>query len=266
MGMQEDLRRLFAEEMAAKFLASRDAEGRVNLSVVISLQPFPEAEAELVFADMMMRRTRGNLQQDPRATALVVDRSLRTAVVKATFSGFHTSGPYKEFVDSSPFLRYNAYSGSRAAGVLQVVEALPVSSISLPSVLLDKTRVSLARLPRGRGRGELPPLVSRRFSALTSMKALAVPGKDGHPLVLPVMALSYRKGGGMLMRPAAYEEALGEAELPAPGMLSLLTMDAKSYKVGGRVERRGSDLVLFLDSAWSGMPPLVGEEIELISS
>lgn len=265
--MPEGVARLFAEEMAAKFLATRDAGGRVNLSVVISLQPAPdEGGSKLLFADMMMRRTRKNLEEEPRATALVVDRKLKTAMVKAFFRGFYTSGPQKEFVDSSPFLRYNAYSGSRAAGVLEVVECYPESATRLPSVVLDKVKVSMSRVPGDGGKGDLPPLVSRRFSSLTSIKAVAVPAKDGHPLVFPVLALSPRKGGAIIMRPAAFQEELSDAALPAPGMACLLTMDAKSYKVEGRVERRGGYLVLLVEAAYSAMPPLVGEEIELVGA
>jgi hypothetical protein len=149
--------------------------------------------------------------------------------------------------------------------VLEVVDALPETSIPLAAVILGKALLALGPRPgAGGGRGDLPPLVSRRFSSLTSVKALAVPGKDGHPLVLPVMALSTRRGGVMVMVPAAYREMLGGAVLPALGMACLLTMDAKSYKAEGRVERLGGRLALFLEAAYSAMPPLVGEEIELV--
>ena len=117
MDLPRDVSELFAEEMAAKFLATADAEGKVNVALIVTLQPPPDGKRDrLIFGEFLMWKSKRNLEENPRVAAAVVNMKLKMVTLMGDFQGFEKKGDYKDFIDASPFMRYNAYSGVRAAG------------------------------------------------------------------------------------------------------------------------------------------------------
>ena len=46
MDLPSEVRDLFAEDMAAKFLATVDPEGKVNVALIVTLQPPPDGRQD----------------------------------------------------------------------------------------------------------------------------------------------------------------------------------------------------------------------------
>ncbi len=254
---------LFAEEMAAKFLATVDPRGRPNVALIITLQPPPDGRRDrLIFGEFLMWRSREYLAGDPRVGVACVNTKLKMVSLTGDFRGFERTGPYKEAIDSSPFMRYNAYSGVRSAGVIDVRDQGPVRRASVLSIPLDLARLRLARrdgLPRG---VDMPRLVREKFTMLTSIKALAVMGEDGYPRVIPVLPVVEKGPGLLLFRAAAYNRELAEVRTPCPAAMALVTMDARSYKVKGELlEAGGGRYALRVDEVYNAMPPRAGDPI-----
>jgi hypothetical protein len=256
-------RELFAEEMAAKFLATADGEGRVNVALIVTLQPPPDGNTErLIFGEFLMWKSKENLAENPRVAAMAANTKLETVSLQGDFRGFQKTGPsYKEALDSSPFMRYNAYSGVRAAGVVDVRTVFPWRKIPMAAVARDFLAVKVKR-GGGEEKVDVPSLVMEKFTALTSVKALAVMGEEGYPLLFPVMAAGKAGRGSLFLRAPAYGEELKEISLPIRAALGVVTMDVKSYKLIGTLDRAGKETYRFtVEEAYCSMPPLAGDRI-----
>ena len=86
--------RVLSEMRVPKFLATRDADGVPNVVPVLSLEAFDERT--VVFGEMMIWKTRRNLETDPRVSILVLSPDLRTWTIR---------GRFLEFVAQRPLLR-----------------------------------------------------------------------------------------------------------------------------------------------------------------
>lgn len=254
---------LFAEEMAAKFLATVDPEGRPNVALIVTLQPPPDGRRDrLIFGEFLMWRSKEYLRENPRVGMACVNTRLKMVTLTGDFQGFERSGPYKEALDASPLMRYNAYSGVRSAGVIEVREVGEVRRASMLSIPVELARLKLRGkdgLPRG---VMIPRLVREKFTMMTSIKALAVMGGDGYPRVIPVLPVAEKGEGMLLFRASAYNRELAEVRTPCPAAMALVTMDAKSYKVKGELLSSGKGYyALRVEEVYNAMPPRVGERI-----
>ena len=108
----------FADTEAAKFMATIGEDGVPNVVPVLSVMPF--GEETLVFVDIMMNKTKRNLLANRKVAVSVLTKDGISYQVKGTFQEFQTSGPMFEMFASHPLLKYNAYSGPRGIGMIQV--------------------------------------------------------------------------------------------------------------------------------------------------
>ena len=263
MELAQEVRDLFAEEMAAKFLATIDPEGGPNVALIVTLQPPPDGRKDrLIFGEFLMWQSRENLERDARVAAAVVNTKLRMATLTGDFQGFEKTGEYKEFIDASPFMRYNAYSGVRAAGVIDVREAQSAHGAFMLGVPFDFLRVRMHRAVDGDGGVNVPRMVRDKFTKLTSVKALAVMGEDGYPRIHPVLATAAAGEKGFVIKISSYNRELADVEVPCEAALCVVTFDVKSYKVKGELTALGYNSLLFrVKEVYNAMPPLAGDLI-----
>ena len=116
--MPQTVMEKFADMEAAKFMATVDDSGNPNVVPVLSVMPF--GEETLVFVDMMMNKTRKNLLDNKKVAVSVLTKDGISYQAKGTFEGFQNSGPLFDMFASHPLLKYNAYSGPRAVGLIHV--------------------------------------------------------------------------------------------------------------------------------------------------
>ncbi len=265
MDLPERAREIFSEGMIAKFLASRDEGGGVNVVVVITLQPAPDGRHDrLIFGEWLMWKSRRNLAQRKEVAAAAVNLKLEMVTLTGDFAGFQSTGPYVDAINSSEFLKYNAYTGVRSAGVIEVREVSGVARAGYPRVASDLAALQPLRLAKrdGGGRRLIPGTVEEKFTAPASVKALALLGADGYPRIFPTLAVAGAGGGSLLVRVSPYNRGLLDLELPARASMSVLTMQAVSFQVKGELLREGEKLLrLRVDQVWNASPPLAGELI-----
>jgi len=263
MDLPQKVRDLFAEEMAAKFLATADASGKVNVALIVTLQPPPGDRSDrLIFGEFLMWRSKRNLEENHRVAAAAVNMKLKMATLRGDFQGFEKKGDYKDFIDASPFMRYNAYSGVRAAGVIDVREVEYIGGPFMPTLATDFLRLRMSGAGGMKGRVVIPGLVREKFAKLSSIKALAVMGEDGYPCVFPVLTVAPAGEGGLKLWAAGYNRGMMGIKVPCQAAMSLVTMDAKSYKVTGELKSGNRrTLLLEVEEVYNSMPPLAGERI-----
>ncbi len=266
MDMPAAVKSIFAEEMIAKFMATQDEQGKVNLAAILTLQP-PEDNRDdrLIFGEFLMWKSRKNIQKVPRVAAAAVNLKLKMASLTGDFKGFENKGKYLDYINNSSFFKYNAYTGARQAGIVDVRETGEVRKASYLGLALDMLAMGLKKLftPSGEMRkGIIPSVVMEKFVALQSVKALAIITEDGYPRIFPVMTVGAWGRDGLLIKISKYNQELKELQLPVTAALCVLTMKAVSYQVKGILEKDGHRFLrLRAEEVYSSSPPLAGKRI-----
>jgi len=262
-------------EMTPKFLATLAADGSPNVVPVTSIMPAGDVPDRLIFGNFLLRKSAENLDRDARLGILVITPDLAGWVLQGDFSGWERAGAYVDKLNSTDLLRYNAYTGIRNAGIIEVREVLAHVRISKLEVLRDYLLARLTRPPDVTAQSvRMPAPVRQRFAAMTKVCAFTYVGQEarphpaapGYPIVAPLLSL----------QPSG-ERALVCAHGPATGLLtgllagdtvaaSMLTMDVVSFQAKGRwlgeQRRLGVSLgAMAVTAVYAGGPPMPGRRI-----
>jgi hypothetical protein len=259
--------RALAGARTPKFLATRDAEGVPNVVPVLSLEAADERT--IIFGELMIWKTRRNLEADPRVAIMVLTPALSAWTIKAEFVEFQRSGAYFDRLMAGENVRYNAYGGIRSAGVIRVLEVTRELKLSHAALLLDTARGRwLARRLSHDGPvpGTMPVQVVEKFSRLRAAKALAWLDGNGHPDCLPAFPLLPAGRSRLVLGGRAAVGALADA---TPGSLvaaAVLSMEPVAYQVKGDFAGLRASLgrrfgVIDVHEAYSACPPLPGERL-----
>jgi len=249
-----------------KFLATRDGQGIPNVVPVLSLEAADEQT--IIFGEMMIWKTRRNLEADARVSILVLSPDLRGWTVRGRFVEFQRTGAYFDHIMGSESIRYNAYSGIRSAGVIQVVDVARTFKLSQAGLLLDtaRSRWLARRLSRNSSEGgAMPRQVQEKFSRLQAAKTVAYLDAGGHPDCLPALSL-VPAGPARLVWGAGALEDLAGLTPGSPMAAAVITPEPVAYQVKGEFAgwRRslGRKLgVIEVREAYSACPPLPGQRL-----
>lgn len=255
--------RAFAFPRTAKFLATRDVDGIPNVVPVLSLEAVDERT--IIFGELMIWKTRRNLDADARVSILALTEDLCGWAVRGRFVEFQRTGAYYDRIMEGPRMRYNPYTGVRSAGVIEVLGASPAFRFSRAGLLIDalRSRWLARRLPGGgRKPGVMPAPVQEKFGRLNAAKAVAYLDAGGHPECLPALAMMPAGPSGLVWGGFG-GEGLSGPEPAARIAAAVITMEPVAYQVKGTFRgwrqsfgrRLGAIDVL---EAFSASPPLPG--------
>ncbi|MCP4645555.1 MAG: pyridoxamine 5'-phosphate oxidase family protein [bacterium] len=259
-----DVRDALAGDMTPKFLATLDADGHPNCVPIISITPYDDET--LVFGEFLMNKSRRNLLANDKVGVAVLTDALEGWSLKGTFLGFETKGERVDFVNNLPLLRYNAYTGVRAAGTIRVEEVSRKHTISKLRLLMDYARLRAMGpfLARERnGSRCMPRLVEEKFKRMQAIRTAAYRDADGYPRAFPMMACVAAGSARLLMSDPlanAYQSAIPhDTELA----VAAITTEPVAYQVKGRYQGAKAGVgVIDLDACYSASPPLLGERLD----
>jgi len=253
-----------------RFLATRDAEGIPNVVPVLSLEAADEQT--IIFGEMMIWKTRRNLEADARVSILVLSPDLRGWTVRGRFVEFQRTGAYFDHIMESENIRYNAYSGIRSAGVIQVLDVARTFKLSQAGLLIDwaRSRWLARRLSRNSLEGGVMPLqVREKFSRLRAAKAAAFLGASGHPDCLPALPL-VPAGPARLVWGGRALEDLTDLTPGSSMAAAVITQEPVAYQVKGEFAGWRRSLgrrlgVIDVREAYSACPPLPGKRLPAVA-
>jgi len=257
--------RALAGARTPKFLATRNADGIPNVVPVLSLEAADEQT--IIFGEMMIWKTRRNLETDPRVAIMVLAPDLRGWTIRGQFVEFQRSGPYFDHIMASENIRYNAYGGIRSAGVIRVLAVTRAFKLSQGGLLLNtaRSRWLARRLTRdGPASETMPVQVREKFSRLRAAKALAFLDESGHPDCLAALPM-VPAGPARLVFGAPAEDLDGLAP-GSPVAAAVLAMEPVAYQVKGEFAGLRPCLgrklgVIDVREAYSASPPLPGQRL-----
>ncbi len=252
-----------------RFLATRDAQGIPNIVPVLSLEAADEQT--VIFGEIMIWKTRRNLEADARVSILVLSPDLQGWTVRGRFVEFQCTGRYFDHIMESENIRYNAYSGIRSAGVIQVLGVARTFKLSQAGLLIDSARGRwLARaLRRNSSEGGAMPLqVREKFSRLRAAKTAAFLDAGGHPDCLPALPL-VPAGPARLVWGGRTLEGLADLTPGSQMAVAVITPEPVAYQVKGEFAGWRRSLgrrlgVIDVREAYSACPPLPGKRLPAV--
>ncbi|MCL7453557.1 MAG: pyridoxamine 5'-phosphate oxidase family protein [Anaerolineae bacterium] len=270
---QPGLIEALSHEMTPKFLATRSPDGVPNVVPCTSLMPSGDGEAQdrLIFGNFLLRKSVTNLDNDPRVGILVITTDLKGWVLQGNFVEWQRAGEYVDRLNNTDLLRYNAYTGIRNAGVIDLTSVTGAFRISKLRVLGDyllarAARAAIRRESQVEGATSMPRVVRDRFTPMTAVRVLACLDEDGYPLVAPVLSLQPAGDRGLV---CAQGTAAARLTQLSPGALvaaNLLTLDVVSFQAKGRWlgtrQLLGSPVGgMSVESVFAGGPPIPGRQV-----
>ncbi len=277
VGTQPGLKKALSDEMAPKFLATRSGDGVPNIVPCTSLMLAGDMEDRLIFGNFLLRKSVGNLNGDPRIGILVMTTDLEGWVLQGDFVGWQRSGAYVDRLNNTDLLRYNAYTGIRNAGIIQVRAIRQHFRLSKLRLLADYllARAASARLsahdetrsPDGPDETTtMPPVVRQKFGPVTAVRVLAFLAEQGYPLTLPVLSLQPSGESALVCAQGLSAELLAPLPAGVPVAASLLTLDVVSFQAKGRWlgSRRlwGAPVgAMSVTAIYAGGPPIPGRQV-----
>jgi hypothetical protein len=254
-------------EMTPKFLASRSPDGVPNVVPCTSIMPAGDVQDRLIFGNFLLRKTVGNLDADPRVGILVFTTDLQGWMLQGEFQGWQRSGAYVDRLNSTDLLRYNAYTGIRNAGIIQVRKVVRCFRISKARVVADYLLARTAPTPRAPADATtLPTPVRAGYSPITAVRVLAFLDGEGYPLVVPVLSLQPRGEHTLVCAEGLSADLLEPLPAGVPVAANLLTLAVVSFQAKGRWlgSRRTLGMPLgamAVTAVYAGGPPIPGGQV-----
>ncbi|MCJ7626413.1 MAG: pyridoxamine 5'-phosphate oxidase family protein [Anaerolineaceae bacterium] len=259
-----------AGEMIPKFLATRSGDGIPNIVPCTSLTSAGDVDDRLIFGNFLLRKSVDNLNQNPYVGIMVITPALEGWILQGNFMEWQQTGTYVDYLNNSDLLRYNAYTGIRNAGVIQIQKVIRHFRISKQRVLIDYLLARAATCSKAKGSsGEavvMPPVVRRNFSLMMAVRMLAFLDGDGYPLVTPTLSLQPTGENTLVCAQGMFADILELLDSGSPVAASLLTFDAVSFQtkgcwLGSRNLMGAPVGTMSVTSVYAGGPPIPGRRV-----
>ncbi|MFZ5597472.1 MAG: pyridoxamine 5'-phosphate oxidase family protein [Bacillota bacterium] len=228
-----------------KFLATSGGGGRVNVAPILTTCHYKDDL--VIFGDFIMWKTKQNLLENERAGILVIDEKLNYFNIDGIFTGFETKGDAFDFMNASPMVKYNAYTGIRSAGLIRAESVSPVRTVGKLKIVRELVPSVLAR-----SRMSIKRVVGEKFERVKALKTLAYI-ENGRPVAVPVPVVRV-DGNTMVFRNSTCPGGVFAA-------MAVITMDPVTYQVKGTLAREKDVCRLRVEEIYSGGVPLPGRRI-----
>lgn len=201
---------------------------------------------------------------------VVITADLEGWFLQGDFVEWQQTGDYADHLNNSDLLRYNAYTGIRNAGVIQVQKIIRHFRISKLRVLTDYLLARTATYSKTAGSLNnatvIPPVVKKNFGLMMAVRILTFLDDEGYPLMVPALSLQPAGESTLLCAQGLFADMLKILRAGTPVAASLLTFDVVSFQSKGLW--LGSRRILgalvgsmSVTSIYAGGPPIPGRRV-----
>jgi hypothetical protein len=264
--LPEAARDAFGLDLAAKFMATVNAQGEPNIAPVITTYPWDDKT--LIFGDFLMRKTKDNLVRQAQSPVSVAVMTLKYEAfeVRGRFLGFETKGPKFDWMSSKDLFRYSAIGLLRGVGTIAIdqVNAMPMNKLGIALEWLT-TRIA-ARRPKHLPPGTpIHPVVRKKAGVLRGAKFLAV-ARSSFAEQFPVLCLQPAGEDYVAFRTKLVRDRRKSLKPGDRVAISIFTLDPQAYQLKGEFagyrRSRGFEVGLVrVTSVWTQVPPIPGAQI-----
>ena len=185
---------------------------------------------------------------------------------KARWTHEERQGPDYEMYNNTPMFRYNSYFGIHTVHYMDLIETYGREKLPMARLITASILTMAARSGAGTDREEriLTPWAVNMFNSLSSLKFMSYVGRDGFPVIFPLIQAQTPDSGRLVFSPLAYGQELKALEAGTKTAAFGLTMDMEDLLVRGTFigfERSRAVKLGLMDIDWvyNSMPPTQGQ-------
>ncbi len=258
----EDIR-AFEPETKIGILATVTPEGRPHITLITTI--LAGGADTLIWGQFTQGQSKEHVLNNSKTGFLIMTMDRNIWRGKADWTHALNEGEEYEKMNTLPMWRYNSYFGIHRVHYMDLVETtekqpLPLAKIVL-STLLTKFSQSGAAAEAEEGMNSWTKSLFKRLDAL---KFLSFIGKDGYPVLIPLLQGQTAGSRHIVFHPGVYGDELSNLEAGCDCAVFGMTLDMEDVLVRGTFQGfkrfRGTTLgVVEIDWVYNAMPPLAGQ-------
>lgn len=259
----EDMKE-FEPDAKVGLLATINPDGLPHLTLITAIQA--KTPAQLVWGQFSEGLSKKHVKTNPNTAFMIMSLARNLWRGKAVWTHKEKEGDDYEMFNKKPMFRYNSYFGIHTVHFMDLVETsgrekLPMSAI-VRGALITKCVKAFAKTKQPSP--ILKPWAEKMFNRLDSLKFLSYIGKDGFPVIIPVIQCQAADSARLAFSPSAYYNELKEIKEGTPVAIFGMTLQMEDILVRGTFTgfRRSLGFKLgTIDIEWvyNSMPPLQGQ-------
>jgi hypothetical protein len=250
----------FEPEMKVGLLATINQDGLPHITLLSSL--CASSPTELVFGQFSEGLSKVNVRKNPKVGFLILTLDRNTWRGKATFTHMERSGKEFDIFNNMPMFRYNSYFGIHTVYYFDLIEQSGKEPLPMGSVVQAalKTLVAKTLTPKKKRPDILNLWTRQLIDKISNLKFLTYVGKDGYPVIIPVIQAQTRDTEKVIFAASAFNEDI--ETIPANTTIAFFCMSFDMEDVLLRGTYNGIKRIggvkcgsVTVDWVYSPMPP-----------
>ena len=256
--------RAFAPAEKIGLVVCVNPEGLPHISLITSIMA--TRPNQLTLGQFCQGLSKQYIQHNPNVAFLIMTMDKKMWRGRAQWTHLKKDGPEYERYNEIPMFRYNTYFGINTVHYLDLIETssgqeLPMAQIMLSAMV---TRLAKGAAATGLEKRILKPFAEDLFNQLDSLKFMAYVGKDGFPVIVPVIQCQAADSRRLAFSPIAFKDELLCIAKETTVAVFCLTMKMEDVLIRGTFGgyKRAMGLKIgIVDIGWvyNSMPPAHGQ-------
>ena len=245
-------------------VACTDPDGLPHVSLITSIMaPKPD---QITLGQFCKGLSKEYIQERPNIAFLVMSMDKNMWRGRARWTHLRKDGPEYERYNDIPMFRYNTYFGINTVHYLDLIDTsekigLPMPKIILSAVLTKLAKSGAASAVKGR---ILKPFAEDLFNKLDSLKFISFIGRDGFPVIIPMIQCQAADSRRLAFSPLAFGNELNTIVPGTQVAVFCITMGMEDVLIRGTFlgysRSRGIRLgTIDIEWVYNSMPPVHGQ-------
>lgn len=259
---QEDIE-AFEPESKIGLITTVNREGLPHITLISTI--LPKGDNRLTWGQFTQGQSKINIINNPKTGFLIMTMDRNIWRGKAEWTHSCKEGEDYERFNSLSMWRYNSYFGIHTVHYMDLVETtvkrpLPLCKIVISSIL---TKISKKRAASN-NKIVMNSWTMSLFNRLDSLKFLSLIGKDGFPVLIPLLQCQSAGSTRIVFNTAAYKDELSIIETGSNIAIFGMTLQMEDVLVRGKFKGfsryNGIKLgVVDINWVYNSMPPKAGQ-------
>jgi hypothetical protein len=198
----------FEPEMKVGLLATVNEDGLPHITLLSSL--YASSATELVFGQFSEGLSKVNVRRNPKVGFLILTLDRNIWRGKASFTHTGKSGREFDVFNNMPMFRYNAYFGIHTVYYFDLLEQYGKTPLPMGSIVQAALKTMVAKMLSRKGaRTEIiNPWTRQLINKISNLKFLAYVGKDGYPVIIPIIQAQTSGAENVIFAASAFKEEI----------------------------------------------------------
>jgi hypothetical protein len=200
----------FSKSEKIGIVATINPDGLPHVTLITSIQAI--APEKMTLGEFCKGESKSHIQKNPKIGFLIMTLSKELSRGKAIWTHLKKEGPEYEMYNNQPMFRYNTYFGINTVHYLDLIETSVLEPLPMSKIVKGALQTIFAKGSRKSGVNEkiLSHFAETLFNKLDSLKFISYIGRDGFPVIFPVIQAQASDSRTISFAPSAYQDDIAK--------------------------------------------------------